>query len=100
MSETVVVLSVVFEAAPGRADELAGMLKKLIAPTRAEPGCLTYELNASTETPGTFLFFEKFVNQAALDEHIAAPYFQEFAKQREGNDPVSKVTVMRWSVLA
>jgi quinol monooxygenase YgiN len=100
MPETVVVLSVVFEAAPGRADELAGMLKELVAPTRAEPGCLTYQLSASNETPGMFLFFEKFVNQAALDEHIAAPYFQKFAKQREGNDPVSKVTVTRWSVLA
>ena len=100
MADSPIILSVVIEAAAGREDELAAMLSKLVAPTRSEPGCIGYELNISREKPGTFLFYEKFANQAALDAHVSAPYFQNFLKQREANDPVANQTVMRWSTLA
>jgi quinol monooxygenase YgiN len=70
MAEAPIILSVVIEAAPGREAELAALLAQLVTPTRAETGCLTYELNTSAETPGTFLFYEKFAGQAALDAHV------------------------------
>jgi quinol monooxygenase YgiN len=100
MADTPIILSVVIEAAAGRENELASMLSKLVEPTRSEPGCLGYELNTSREKSGTFLFYEKFANQAALDAHVSAPYFQNFLKQREASDPVAHQTVMRWAGLA
>jgi len=100
MAESPIILNVVIEAAKGREEELAGMLSKLVSPTRSEPGCLGYELNTSRERPGTFLFYEKFADQAALDAHVASAHFQHFLKQREAGDPVAAQTVTRWSSLA
>ena len=97
MPESPIVLSVVLEAAPGREQELGSLLSSLVAPTRAEAGCLVYELHTSHEKPGAFFFYEKFAGQNALDAHVNSPHFQNFVKQREGNDPVANQTVMRWS---
>jgi quinol monooxygenase YgiN len=100
MPESPIILSVVLEAAPGREQELGSLLSSLVAPTRAEAGCLGYELNSSREKPGVFFFYEKFADQNALDSHVNSPHFQNFLKQREGNDPVANQTVMRWSTLS
>jgi len=100
MAEMPIILSVLIEAVTGREEELAILLTNLVEPTREEPGCLEYELNSSQETPGTFLFYEKFACQTALDEHVKSRHFQNFLKQRDKNDPIAKQTVVRWSLLA
>ena len=100
MADAPIILNVVLEAASGREQELADMLSRLVGPTRSEPGCLGYELNTSLEKPGTFLFYEKFASQAALDEHINSSHFQSFLKQREASDPIATTTVTRWTTLA
>jgi quinol monooxygenase YgiN len=58
MTETPIVLSVVIEAVSGREQELGLLLSGLVSPTRAEAGCLSYELNASQDKLGVFLFYE------------------------------------------
>lgn len=100
MSEMPIILSVTVEAVQGREDELAALLKTLVEPTRAEPGCLGYELNESQETPGIFLFYEKFAGQTALDEHVNSKHFQSFLADRSKSDPVLKQAVMRWTPFA
>ena len=95
MAESLIVLSVVIEAAPGREADLAAMLSALLAPTRSEPGCISYELSKSTDKPETFLFYEKFASQDALDAHVASAHFQAFLRKREENDPIANQTVMR-----
>jgi quinol monooxygenase YgiN len=95
-----IILNVFIEAAQGREEELAGLLKELVGPTRSEPGCVSYELNASQEKPGAFLFYEKFADQAALDAHVGSPHFQSFLKKREASDPIASQSVTRWSALA
>ena len=77
----------------GSRSSLGSLLLGLVSPTRAEAGCLSYELNTSQEKSGVFLFYEKFVNQKALDAHVGSTHFQNFLKQREGNDPIE---VMKW----
>ncbi len=100
MAESPIVLSVVIEAVQGREADLAALLSSLLAPTRTEQGCISYELSRSTEKPGTFLFSEKFTNQAALDAHIASAHFQAFLKKREADDPIAAQTVTRWAPIA
>jgi quinol monooxygenase YgiN len=100
MAGSPIILNVFIEAAQGREEELAVMLKTLVGPTRSEPGCIGYELNASQEKAGVFLFYEKFADQAALDAHISSPHFQNFLKVRETSDPVAKQSVTRWSAIA
>lgn len=67
-----------------RADQHAPLrdaLKALVPLTRQEPGCLDYTLFEQADAPGTFYMRESFKDRAALDAHIATPYFQAFAQR-------------------
>ena len=44
--------------------------EKLIEPTRAEPGCLKYELLVNKERPGDFVFVQEYVSDAAFQAHM------------------------------
>ena len=53
-------------------------LPSLVAATRAEGGCSLYEFNQSNEEPGLFVVYEKWADQAALDQHMTTPHIQAF----------------------
>jgi quinol monooxygenase YgiN len=61
-------------ARPETLDEVRRLLLGLIEPSRAEPGCLKYELLQNASDPTDFTFVETFVSEAALEVHAAAPY--------------------------
>lgn len=61
-------------ARPDTIDEVRAILAGLIAPTRAEPGCVKYELFQNLTDPTDFMFVETFASDAALQAHAAAPY--------------------------
>ena len=67
MNDTVV-LNVHIEAAPGAEEELAQHLKRLVAPTRAEPGCVSYELFRDPEQHARFMFQEVFRDPSNTSE--------------------------------
>lgn len=77
-TETLIALAVL-KARPGKREALRQGLLALIEPTRAETGNLDYVLFELRDEPGTFYMREAFTSQAALDAHVAAPYFQAFA---------------------
>src|ERR1700720_1621916 len=62
-------------ASRGKEDQLRTLLKGMLAPTRAEQGCISYELYESDST-GRFYFDETWESQAALDKHKATPHFK------------------------
>ncbi len=74
-------LTVVAEiiAKPGQEQRLREELMRLIEPTRAEEGCLQYDLHESTERPGHFLFYETWTSLAALDRHLATPHLERLS---------------------
>jgi len=96
MSVAHIVLNVFMEAVSGREQELENELRALLAPTRAEQGCLAYELHRDPENPVKFMFYEKFKNESALDEHVHSAHFQKFLAYRQSNDPVASTIVTRW----
>ena len=61
-------------ARPESVDEVREALLALVEPTRAEPGCLRYELLQSLDDPTEFTFVEMFESDAAFALHAAAPY--------------------------
>ncbi len=72
-----------FIAKPGREEELHKALLTLLAPTRAEPGCISYELYQNVENPRIFTMTECFESKDAFDVHSTQPYllhFRETAK--------------------
>lgn len=86
-----IILNVQMEAVPGREEELARELRRLVVPTRNEPGCLAYWLHHDPEHLGKFMFYEKFIDQAVLDAHLTTPHFQQISglsseARRSGRD--------------
>ena len=68
-------------ARPDTVDEVRRILLSLIDSSRAESGCLKYELLQNTDDPCDFTFVETFANEAALKLHAAAPYIAGLAPQ-------------------
>ncbi len=62
-----------------RADKVEAMkeiLLGLIAPTRRETGCVTYELLQNRSESTDFTFVEEWTSDAALDTHLQSPHVQ------------------------
>ena len=61
---------------------MEGTLKEtllgLIKPSRADAGCINYDLHQSPENPALFMFHENWMSKKALDDHLATPHLQEF----------------------
>lgn len=66
----------IFEANPGREDELATALQALVAPTRAEAGCLNYDLHRDLEQSGRFLFYENWETRSHWEDHMASAHLR------------------------
>src|ERR1700687_1237229 len=67
-------------AKPGQETELRHQLQRLVIPTRAEAGCVAYELNESKSDPGNFLFYEVWKSDADLEEHFQTSHMKAVGK--------------------
>ena len=86
-------------AKPGKEADLRAATLPLIALVRGDPKNLVYFLQEDRESPGHFIFYEVFANQADFDAHNAMPYVKEwFTKLPELAD--GGVKVMRMEILA
>ena len=68
-------------ARPETREELASMLMALVAPTRAEAGCINYDFHVDAADPCVFVFYENWTDRAALDAHLAMPHLQPLFSQ-------------------
>jgi quinol monooxygenase YgiN len=66
-------------ARPETVDETRELLLSLIEPTRAESGCVTYELMQNTTDPTDFTFVEEWTSDAALDAHLETEHLKRVA---------------------
>ena len=98
MLHTAYTLTVHFVAKDGQESELLRALSALVAPTRAESGCLLYTLHQSSDTPTEFLFYEAWVDQAAHLAHGKTPHMQQWKKKRDAL--VASCKVSHWQALA
>jgi len=67
-------------AKPGQEARVRELLLSLIKPTRAEAGCIDYDLHESDEHPGEFLFYESWNSGEAFEAHLKMPYITEAFK--------------------
>ncbi|MDP9104568.1 MAG: antibiotic biosynthesis monooxygenase [Candidatus Eremiobacteraeota bacterium] len=69
--------AVIYTIPDDKADEAEKFLRELAAASRSEDGCLGYEVVRGNEPDrGTFVLFEKYRNQAALDAHMQSEHFR------------------------
>jgi len=69
------------KARPGKVEALRAVLFGLLAPTRTEEGCITYEMLQNLEDPTDFTFVEEWSGQPAIDAHFASEHIREALAQ-------------------
>jgi quinol monooxygenase YgiN len=74
MTENTLKVVAIAETSPQKAEELKSICLGLIAPTRKEKGCLSYELFQDTTNPGIFTFIEHWQSREHLDIHLKTPH--------------------------
>ncbi len=78
-----VVLAVRWVAREGESDTVEEILRRMAPLSRAEPGCVQYEVHRQADDPNTFVLFERYVDEAALEAHTREPT-RPGARLREG----------------
>ena len=79
MSASEVAIVVHYQAQPGRGDEVAALLARHTAATRAEPGNLDFVALRGTEDPDSFVLYERYASAGAFEAHQASPHFEGIA---------------------
>ena len=59
---------------PDAAAQVRQILIDLVAPSRKEPGCLSYELFQDDENPVEFITVEQWSDSSAVAAHMATPH--------------------------
>ena len=66
----------VITAQEGQRERLHEALQSLVEPTRAEPGCVNYQLFESTADANAFVTIEVWRSQDDLDQHMVSPHLK------------------------
>ena len=65
------------KAQPGMEEGLRQAIQEAVGPTRAEEGCINYDLHQGAEDPSEFLLYENWRSKADLDAHLEQPHIQD-----------------------
>lgn len=56
----------------------------LVAPSRAEKGCINYDLHQSVDDKTLFVFYENWMSREALERHLEMPHSLRFDERTDG----------------
>lgn len=60
------------------ADAAKAIADSLVAASRNDAGCISYDMFESTTTPGEYIIIETWQNDSLLDIHSHAPHFEKY----------------------
>ena len=80
------------------ADYVRDACIKLLEPSRAERGCLLYDLHQDDEDPALFFFLESWTDHDALDDHGESQHVREF--HTAVLDQIDDIEIRRMSKIA
>ena len=83
MAQNKVTVVATFKAKPGMEGTVREAIEAVIALTRAESGCINYDLHQSTEDASIFMLYENWVSKKDLDEHLEMPYLQDIVARAD-----------------
>jgi quinol monooxygenase YgiN len=69
-----------YQARAGEEDRVETALKNMREPSRAEPGNLDYQVMRDPHELGVFVLFERYVDEAAFQAHLATYHFGTWLK--------------------
>ncbi|VDA19537.1 hypothetical protein BANRA_03158 [Acinetobacter baumannii] len=77
-----VYLVVGLRAKPEKIDQVRSDLIEVVAPSRKESGCITYELFQDQNDPSLFIFYEHWASEKDQEHHHNfGPHIQNFQKK-------------------
>lgn len=82
MAKLTIVANIIAKA--DKVDLVKTELLKLIEITRAEEGCINYDLHQDNENPAHFLFYENWESRELWQNHMANKHLQEYVAATEG----------------
>lgn len=71
-----------FRCKPGERGRVVEIASRCIEATRCEPGCISYDLMASTEDDCSLMFVEKWSAMEALESHRGTKHLARFRDER------------------
>jgi quinol monooxygenase YgiN len=78
-----VTLIVILRAREGQESLLEAELRAMVAPTRREDGCLTYELHRGADGPGALLLHEVWASREHHKLHTQTPHFLRWNARKD-----------------
>jgi quinol monooxygenase YgiN len=69
---------------PGKVEQVAAALETMLAPSRAESGCISYRFFYSHDDSERIMFYEQWQDMAAIEFHFATKHFEALGGQLEG----------------
>lgn len=78
------VIAASMRAKSGQEAAMRELLLSLVPPTRAEEGCVLYDLHQDLNDPAEFLFYEIWENREVWLKHMESPHLLAFRKSSEG----------------
>jgi quinol monooxygenase YgiN len=83
LPKNAVTLVVILRPKPGQETLLEAELRALVAPTRREEGCITYNLHRAIEPPGAFLLHEVWATRDDHRLHTKTPHFLRWDARKD-----------------
>ncbi len=74
---------VTFIAKDGCEDKMKELLSAMVKPSKAENGCLFYEIFQYEENKKKFMAVETWLDEVALDGHKASPHYKIYKTSYE-----------------
>lgn len=76
-------LTIVLEPIDGAAEAFIAACLDTVAPSRAEPGCLFFDVLVGTSPAGAteVVFYEAYVDEAAFRAHLEAPHVRRWQER-------------------
>ena len=82
MAKLTIVANII--ANQGSVEQVKAELIKLIDITRAEAGCLQYDLHQDNANPAHFIFFENWSSRELWQEHMRAEHLADYLAATKG----------------
>lgn len=84
------------KAKVGLEEKVKQELITLVEASRKEKGCLNYDLHVDTSDPCTFVFYENWVSEMALANHMETDHFLHMCSlQDQLFDEPAKINILK-----
>ncbi len=82
-------------ADPDQIELVRAELEKLVPVTRAEQGCIQYDLHRDNDNPAHFMFYETWQSRELWQAHMNAPHLAAYGQTTHG--AIAKATLYEMS---